>query len=46
LTNWRKIVWWIGWVFKFPPDNIWNMFLDEFEFWADGVIYFVQSDEE
>jgi len=46
LSNWRKIVWWIGWVFKTQPDKIWNLYLDEFEFWAEGVKFFVIGTEE
>jgi hypothetical protein len=40
LSNWKQIVWWVGWTFK--PDNVWNMYLDELEFWAEGVLFHIR----
>lgn len=46
LSNWKKIVWWIGWIFKTSPDKIWNMYLDEFVFWAEGVLFLIKTEDD
>jgi hypothetical protein len=38
LMNWKELVWSIAGKFNFQPDNIWNMYLDDFLFWALGVM--------
>jgi hypothetical protein len=30
----------------FKPDNIWNMYLDEFEFWAEGVLFHIGKPDD
>jgi len=43
LGSWKKVVWAIASEFHFPPDQIWNMYLDDFTFWAEGVGFLIAS---
>jgi hypothetical protein len=45
LKTWQRVVWAIAAEFCFQPDKIWNMYLDEFLFWAEGAGFLFASRE-
>ena len=31
------MIWGVAWFYHFPPDKIWNMYVDEIIFWDKGI---------